>query len=47
MAKYFILKVTKVTYSPHAPWMVRVPPNLWEVEGHKKFASSLFQVGKS
>jgi integrase len=36
MAKHFILKVTKVTYSPHAPWMVRVPPNLWEVEGQKK-----------
>lgn len=36
MAKTFVLKVTEVTYSPNAPFMVRVPPGLWELEGQKK-----------
>lgn len=36
MAKTFILKVAKVTYSPNAPFMVRIPPGLWQIEGQKK-----------
>ena len=36
MAKTFILKVSKVTYSPNAPFMVRIPPGLWQLEGQKK-----------
>jgi hypothetical protein len=32
MSRRFVLKVVKVTYTPSAPWMVRVPPRLQEIE---------------
>jgi len=47
MARTFILKVTKVTYSPSAPWMVRIPPNLWQLEGQKKKFFEKESVAKS
>ena len=47
MAKHFVLKVTEVTYSPLAPWMVRVPPGLWPVEGQKKKFFAKESVAKS
>ena len=36
MSRRFVLKVVKVTYTPSAPWMVRVPPRLQEIEGSQK-----------
>ena len=47
MARSFILKVTKVTYSPNAPWMVRIPPGLWQLEGQKKKFFDKESVAKS
>ena len=47
MARTFILKVTKVTYSPHAPWMVRIPPSLYQLEGQKKKFFEKEAVAKS
>ena len=47
MARTFILKVTKVTYSPNAPWMVRIPPGLWQLEGQKKKFFDKESVAKS
>ena len=47
MAKTFIWKVAKVTYSPNAPFMVRIPPGLWQLEGQKKrfFAQEIRSEG--
>ena len=36
MPKRAVLKVVKVNYTPSAPWMVRVPKRLQNVEGAKK-----------
>lgn len=36
MARRAVLKVVKATYTPSAPWMVRVPPRLQHTEGAQK-----------
>ena len=36
MPRRFAIKVVKVTYTPHAPWMVRVPVRLQSTEGSQK-----------
>ena len=36
MSRRAVLKVVKTNYTPSAPWMVRVPPRLYRMEGARK-----------